>query len=390
MQFCSFCGQRFVENAAGQRDRAPVLEPAATKNPPVTPKRSKMWLWLLLPAIGIVGFVGLASVVGVYLYSRSGGGKNVNVNTNSKPSGPRPVPAPAANLLYTESAEALIPAASVGVLAPGDVWKQSDIESTIKTYFPELIGSTKEMAGKDYVRPKPEEKISLWVLKFADSKTPKLKCETLKRSAEKETGRNYNESGYRILQTQMPAQPNAEGPPDTSADDPGCTAELRNTFHVVYVTKIITRRNLLIAVTGVEEQLNAINTFTDEYARWLQARSRSVTTPPTSPGEPSKAVVSAKEMFTAYKANAAAADQKYKGRNISVNGTITAAGTDPFGKHFALFDVGDSVNFVRCNFPDSAKSAVAGLKPNQPASLNGTVDGAMGGDVMLSNCSIAQ
>jgi len=105
----------------------------------------------------------------------------------------------------------------------------------------------------------------------------------------------------------------------------------------------------------------------------------------------SNATISAKELFTAYEANTVAADQKYKGKKIKITGTIAAAGTDLFGKTFALFEVGHSVNVVRCTFPDSAKSAVTTLKPKQPATFTGTVDGMpSAGDVMISNCSIVE
>jgi hypothetical protein len=69
-------------------------------------------------------------------------------------------------------------------------------------------------------------------------------------------------------------------------------------------------------------------------------------------------------------------------------GIIASAGTDLSGKVFALFESGSNANFVRCNFPDSMKSAVSALKPNQTASFTGTVVGDLYGDVMIGNCTI--
>ena len=140
------------------------------------------------------------------------------------------------------------------------------------------------------------------------------------------------------------------------------------------------------AAAAFEEQ--KARAITKKYQDQIIVAEDYQVTLPSAANNSNKAVVSAKDMFTAYKTDAAGADQKYKGKTLTVSGTIEAAGTDLAGKTFALFAVGDNLNSVRCTFPDSEKASVTAFKPNQTATFSGTVDGLFpGGDVMISDCT---
>ncbi len=132
------------------------------------------------------------------------------------------------------------------------------------------------------------------------------------------------------------------------------------------------------------------NSTTNNASRSNVAPSGQNTSTASAPTTSAQTTVSAADLFNAYKTNASAADAKYKGKTITVSGTVETNGVDPFGKVFVLFNVGDKLNAVRCSFPESAKSTVTTLKAGQPFTASGQVDGATAGDVMLSNCSIVK
>lgn len=100
------------------------------------------------------------------------------------------------------------------------------------------------------------------------------------------------------------------------------------------------------------------------------------------------AAISAKELFSAYQTNLASADNKYKGKSVSVSGAIDTTGVNISGKVFALFDVGSSAHSVSCTFPDSAKSTVTALHAGQQATFQCRVEGNLYGDVALTNCAV--
>ncbi len=164
--------------------------------------------------------------------------------------------------------------------------------------------------------------------------------------------------------------------------------------HIIIVSSIPDPSKPEASVITLREQATEavenrkINAVTEKYQDQIMVAEDFEVAVSSAANNSNKTAVSAKEIFTAYKTDAAAADGKYKGKTAEISGTIETAGTDLAGKVFALFAVGDSANSVRCTFPDAAKAAVTALKPGQSATFGGMIEGSLAGDVMLSNCSI--
>lgn len=98
------------------------------------------------------------------------------------------------------------------------------------------------------------------------------------------------------------------------------------------------------------------------------------------------ASVSATELFAAYEANEVAADRKYKGRRISVHGTIESIAKDIVGTPYLALSAGE-FGSVQCMFSAANESALASLSKGKPIIVSGKCSGKMM-NVILRDCSL--
>ena len=100
--------------------------------------------------------------------------------------------------------------------------------------------------------------------------------------------------------------------------------------------------------------------------------------------------VSANDLMQDCTDNKIAAEMKYKGKVLVVNGIIQSMGNDVFGDmpHVKL-KTGHIIACVHCSFRERDRENLATLQTGQNITIRGMVD-SIAGDVWLKNCSIEQ
>lgn len=109
--------------------------------------------------------------------------------------------------------------------------------------------------------------------------------------------------------------------------------------------------------------------------------------------KPAAASVSAAELHRAYKTNEVAADGQYKGKEVRVTGKLISVSKDFMEAIYLTIDPGTDMGeleAIHAYFDDSAKAAIAALKPGQMVTFEGKVDGFMMGSVMVKECMLAK
>jgi len=96
--------------------------------------------------------------------------------------------------------------------------------------------------------------------------------------------------------------------------------------------------------------------------------------------------ISASQLYSDYKQNELAADEKYKGKMIEVSGTVATI-EEMFGQKFITLNTGDIIGKIQCFLDDSEGSKAASLTVGQQIILTGKGDG-MSFNVALRNCVI--
>ena len=99
-------------------------------------------------------------------------------------------------------------------------------------------------------------------------------------------------------------------------------------------------------------------------------------------------VISANDLMQDCTDNKIAAEMKYKGKVLVVNGIIQSMGNDVIGKmpHVKL-KTGHIIASVHCSFRERDRENLSTLQTGQSISIRGMVD-SIAGDVWLKNCSI--
>ncbi len=97
--------------------------------------------------------------------------------------------------------------------------------------------------------------------------------------------------------------------------------------------------------------------------------------------------VTASQLFSDYKGNQVAADEKYKGKTIEVSGTITSIGKDILDTMYVSLKTGDIIGSVQCMLEDSELEKAAGLTQGQQITLTGEKPDYLM-NVILRNCKI--
>lgn len=92
-------------------------------------------------------------------------------------------------------------------------------------------------------------------------------------------------------------------------------------------------------------------------------------------------------LLSDYSSNEVAADQRYKGRLIRVNGVVSDIKKDLMDKPFVLLNAGDGFRTVQCAFATSAVADAAKLRSGEPVTLQGVVQGLMV-NVQVTDCTV--
>lgn len=111
--------------------------------------------------------------------------------------------------------------------------------------------------------------------------------------------------------------------------------------------------------------------------------------PPPPPSTP-PVTVSAKQLFADYHANEVAADEKYKGQNLLVSGTVTSIDKDAFGNIVLRLGGGDQFGLqsVMARLDDSQKAKAMSLSKGQPETVLCEGDGMVIGSPSLGGCQL--
>jgi len=96
--------------------------------------------------------------------------------------------------------------------------------------------------------------------------------------------------------------------------------------------------------------------------------------------------VSADTLFSTYRANEVAADSKYKGKAVIVDGTVQDIAKDFLGSPYVIIGSSGVLSGVQCMFPKSDTS-LGRLSKGQRITVRGEVNGKMV-NVLLHNCSL--
>ncbi|MHB1117775.1 OB-fold protein [Sideroxydans sp.] len=102
----------------------------------------------------------------------------------------------------------------------------------------------------------------------------------------------------------------------------------------------------------------------------------------------SKYTLSADQLYSEYESNEVSADNRYKGKQVIISGTIQQIANDYFGHPYVLLGSG-VMDGVQCSFPDSRKSSLIHLSKGQKVTIKGTVQG-MSIFVQLNNAELSK
>jgi hypothetical protein len=101
-----------------------------------------------------------------------------------------------------------------------------------------------------------------------------------------------------------------------------------------------------------------------------------------------EASVSAQQLYNQYEANEVEADNRYKGKVISVTGVIGDIGKDITDNAYVLLSSGDLFGMfgVQCFFDESEEQNFGSLRTGQQLTIKGRCDGKFG-NVFLKDCT---
>lgn len=99
--------------------------------------------------------------------------------------------------------------------------------------------------------------------------------------------------------------------------------------------------------------------------------------------------ISATALFSEYKANEVAADEKYKNKTLEVNGIIYSIGKDITDSMYVALKTDDVIGTVQCMFPKEATQELSSLSKDQTITIRGKCDGKFG-NIILRESVIAK
>ena len=96
--------------------------------------------------------------------------------------------------------------------------------------------------------------------------------------------------------------------------------------------------------------------------------------------------LTANELYSEYDHNEVAADSKYKGKVVAVDGIVQDIGKDIMDDAYIVIGGSGFLDGVQCMFTSGEQSKVANLSKGQKVSVKGEVSGKMG-NVLVNKCS---
>ncbi len=116
---------------------------------------------------------------------------------------------------------------------------------------------------------------------------------------------------------------------------------------------------------------------------------QTTNTETAQPEQTSSYTLSARQLHDEYKANAVAADMKYKGHIVVISGTIDSIGKDIFDQAYIVVDGESLSGGVHCTFAKDEESSIARLSKGQYVTVKGKVWGAgVAGGPLLDKCTL--
>ena len=100
-------------------------------------------------------------------------------------------------------------------------------------------------------------------------------------------------------------------------------------------------------------------------------------------------VITASELYSAYRTNEVSADTMYKGKLIELTGTIDTIGKDILDNPYVSFKTGEILGSVQCMLADSAIAQAGSLTPGTKITLQGRGNGYLL-NALLKDCTIVQ
>ncbi|MFA5404159.1 MAG: hypothetical protein WC358_04425 [Ignavibacteria bacterium] len=97
--------------------------------------------------------------------------------------------------------------------------------------------------------------------------------------------------------------------------------------------------------------------------------------------------ISAKNLYKEYMDNPVAADEKFKGKILKVNGTVSTIDKGTDGKICVMLETGELIGYIFCYFPDSESKDVANIEKGNYKTIKGKCTGKLVG-VVLENCEV--
>ena len=101
---------------------------------------------------------------------------------------------------------------------------------------------------------------------------------------------------------------------------------------------------------------------------------------------PTAKAVDADRLYKEYVDNEIAADQTYKGKTITVSGTIKSIGKDIMNTPYVTLATGEFFS-VQCFFSEANSKPLAAKSKGDSITVSGTCGGKFG-NIMIKNCTL--
>lgn len=99
--------------------------------------------------------------------------------------------------------------------------------------------------------------------------------------------------------------------------------------------------------------------------------------------------ITAQELADAYQANEVAADEQYKGKQVTVTGRIKSIGKDIFDKiPYVEIETSEQLTSIRCIFSSKDVNILSSLARGESIAISGTVRGAGVISIHVEDCTI--
>ena len=117
--------------------------------------------------------------------------------------------------------------------------------------------------------------------------------------------------------------------------------------------------------------------------RYIMPQPREVKdTIPTPP-----IIVDAATLFSEYEENEVRADERYKGKNLQISGSIDSVGKDILDHMYVTLNAGKQIFHIQCFFDKSHANTLASLNKGTFVTVVGQCDGKFG-NILLKGCTL--